>query len=190
MTKDYFRYDVKVQDALRGVVRQVLTEVAEEGLPGEHHFFVSFSTTAPGVRISDRFREQYAEEMTIVLQHQFWGLKINDDDFEVELSFDNISEKLVIPFVAITGFMDPSTQFGLQFDVAGANSDLIAVEEGKSGIPSIAPATGEKPETDQAIVEALEELSRADDSEADAPEKDDEHPAGEIVQLDSFRKKN
>ena len=190
MAKDYFRYDVKVQAALRGVVREVLTEVSEEGLPGEHHFFISFSTRAPGVRISDRFLEQYADDMTIVLQHQFWGLKINDDDFEVELSFDNIAEKLVIPFAALTGFMDPSTQFGLQFDVAGANSDTAITEEGKSCVPSIAPATGNPPEEEPEPGEIGDELAGDDDSASDTPDEGDNQVAGEIVQLDAFRKKN
>ncbi len=189
MGKDYFRYDMKVQDALRSVVRAVLTEVAEDGLPGEHHFFISFRTTAPGVRISDRFREQYTEDMTIVLQHQFWGLKINEDDFEVELSFDNIAEKLVVPFVAITGFMDPSTQFGLQFDVAGANSDTSVPEESEAGVPAIAPATDEKPEKIPSTRSAGKKPSDKDDDATDTP--DDKEPVvGEIVQLDAFRKKN
>ena len=189
MAKDYFRYDLKVQDALRGLVRDILIEVAEEGLPGEHHFFISFSTTAPGVQISDRFREQYPEEMTIVLQHQFWGLKIDQDGFEVELSFDNISEKLEIPFAALTGFMDPSTQFGLQFDVASANSDSSEAETEKANVPSITPALNSKPKKEKPSAQARETPPKEDKSEVDVPEEDAKH-TGEIVQLDAFRKKN
>ncbi len=189
MGKDYFRYDVKVQDALRGVVRAVLQEVAENGLPGEHHFFISFSTGAPGVRISDRFREQYTEDMTIVLQHQFWGLKINEDDFEVELSFDNNAEKLVIPYAAITGFMDPSTQFGLQFDVAGANSDTSSAEESEAGVPAISQSVKKVSKKKSSTAKASTKVSDKDDPVMDTPDAD-EPVVGEIVQLDAFRKKN
>src|ERR1051326_8339406 len=97
MTDDRIRYDVLAQQALRGVVRQVLTDVAKTGLPGEHHFFISFDTRAPGVRISARLREQHPEEMTIVLQHQFWELSVSERVFEVGLSFGGVSELLVVP---------------------------------------------------------------------------------------------
>jgi hypothetical protein len=114
MAQDHIRYDILTQDALRGVIRKVLTEVAKTGLPGEHHFFISFVTKAPGVRISQRLLEQYPADMTIVLQNQFWDLKINETAFEVGLSFDDKPETLVIPFSAIKGFFDPSVQFGLE----------------------------------------------------------------------------
>ena len=116
MAEDHIRYDILAQEALRGVVRKVLAEVAKTGLPGEHHFFISFVTKAPGVRISQRLLEQYHKEMTIVLQNQFWDLKVSEVGFEVGLSFDDQPETLVIPFSAIKGFFDPSVQFGLQFD--------------------------------------------------------------------------
>jgi len=116
MATDLIRYDLLVQDALRGVVRTVLTEAARDGLPGEHHFFISFRTQAPGVKLSTRMREQYPEEMTIVLQHQFWDLTVNDLGFEVGLSFHGKSETLAIPFSAVTGFFDPSVDFGLKFE--------------------------------------------------------------------------
>lgn len=116
MATDLIRYDLLVQDALRGVVRTILTEAARDGLPGEHHFFISFRTQAPGVKLSNRMREQYPEEMTIVLQHQFWDLTINDLGFEVGLSFHGKSEILAIPFSAVTGFFDPSVDFGLKFE--------------------------------------------------------------------------
>ena len=116
MAVDQIRYDILTQDALRGVVRQVLTDAAKKGLPGEHHFFITFDTKAPGVRLSARMREQYPEEMTVVLQHQFWDLKVGEDNFEVGLSFGGIPESLLVPFEAIKSFFDPSIQFGLQFE--------------------------------------------------------------------------
>jgi hypothetical protein len=118
MATDHIRYDLLAQDALRGVVRKVLTDVAREGLKGEHHFYVAFDTRAPGVRVSDRLREKYPEEMTLVLQHQFWDLKVSDQAFEVGVSFGGVPERVHVPFTAVKGFFDPSVQFGLQFEVA------------------------------------------------------------------------
>src|SRR3954471_23035917 len=115
MTTDYIRYDILAQNALRGVVRTVMADAAKKGLLGEHHFKISFDTTAPGVKLSPRLREQYPQEMTIVLQHQFWDLEVGDEAFEVGLSFSGIPERLRVPFDAITGFFDPSVEFGLQF---------------------------------------------------------------------------
>ena len=120
MSVDHIRYDLLTQQALRAVVRRVLSDVAKAGsLPGEHHFYVTFDTRAPGVRLSARMREQYPEEMTVVLQHQFWDLAVSDAHFEVALSFNGVSEKLHVPFEAIKGFFDPSVQFGLQFEPQG-----------------------------------------------------------------------
>ncbi|HEY7999576.1 MAG TPA: ClpXP protease specificity-enhancing factor SspB, partial [Pseudolabrys sp.] len=124
---DHFRYDLLTQQALRGVVRNVLTEVVKKKvLPGEHHFYISFDTHADGVRISDRLRAQYPEQMTIILQHQFWDLVVNERGFEVGLSFGGIPEKLGIPFEAINGFFDPSVQFGLQFEEVTEGMDQKA----------------------------------------------------------------
>ncbi|MEO0548219.1 MAG: ClpXP protease specificity-enhancing factor SspB, partial [Pseudomonadota bacterium] len=114
--EDLIRYDVLAQEALRGVVKKVLQEVARTGLPGEHHFYVTFDTGYPGVRISSRMKEKYPEEMTIVVQHQFWDLEATDHGFSIGLSFDSVPESLLIPFAAIRGFFDPSVQFGLQFE--------------------------------------------------------------------------
>lgn len=116
MATDLIRYDLLVQDALRGVVRSVLSDAAKNGLQGDHHFFITFRTTEPGLRLSDRMRERYPEEMTIILQHQFWDLGVTDHAFEVGLSFSNKPERLLVPFTAITTFHDPSVQFGLKFD--------------------------------------------------------------------------
>lgn len=118
MSVDLIRYDLLVQDALRGVVGRVLTDVARDGLPGEHHLYLSFDTRAAGVRISPRLKERYPEEMTIVLQHQFWDLIVTDQFFEVGLSFNGIPERLHVPYAALKGFFDPSVKFGLQFESA------------------------------------------------------------------------
>ena len=113
---DHIRYDLLTQQALRGVVRNVLTEAAKKGLPGEHHFYISFDTRAEGVRLSDRLKAQYPEQMTVILQHQFWDLEVDEDGFSVGLSFGGVPEKLTVPFETIKGFFDPSVQFGLQFE--------------------------------------------------------------------------
>src|ERR1700754_4613598 len=116
MATDHIRYDVLARDALRGVLRQVLKDAAEHGLPGEHHFYITFLSTAEGVKLSPRLLSQYPQEMTIILQHQFWDLVVTDDRFEVGLSFNGIPERLVVPFNSIKSFFDPSVQFGLQFE--------------------------------------------------------------------------
>ena len=113
---DQIRYDLLTQQALRGVVRSVLADAAKKGLPGDHHFFITFDTHTDGVKMSERLRAQYPEEMTVILQHQFWDLTVSDVGFDVGLSFGGITERLCIPFDAITAFVDPSVQFGLQFE--------------------------------------------------------------------------
>src|SRR3954451_23471259 len=116
MTIDHIRYDILAQDAMRGLVRTVLSDAAKNGLPGEHHFYISFDTRAENVQLSQRMRAQYPAEMTIVLQHQFWDLVVSDEGFEVGLSFGGVPERLVVPFAAIKGFADPSVQFAVQFE--------------------------------------------------------------------------
>jgi hypothetical protein len=142
MAEDLIRYDILAQEALRGVVRKVLSEVVKTGLPGDHHFFISFVTRAPGVRLSERLLDQYDKEMTIVLQNQFWDLKVNETGFEVGLSFDGQPEMLVVPFSAIKGFFDPSVQFGLQFDVEAAAPEVPMEEAAPEAgaLPAAAPA--------------------------------------------------
>ena len=130
MATDLIRYDLLVQDALRGVVRNVLSEAARNGLQGDHHFFITFKTNTPGLRLSNRMRERYPDEMTIILQHQFWDLAVTDHAFEVGLSFNNVPERLLIPFAAVTSFVDPSVQFGLKFDVAVAEGEAAGESEG------------------------------------------------------------
>src|SRR6266851_2350438 len=128
MSVDHIRSDLLTQDALRGVIRTVLTDASAKGLPGEHHFFITFDTRADGVRMSTRLRASYPDEMTIVLQHQFWDLTVEEDDFDVELAFHGIPERLHVPFRAVKAFMDPSVQFGLQFavDVEAAKTEAGA----------------------------------------------------------------
>jgi uncharacterized protein len=150
MPTDHIRYDVLARDALRGVLRRVLSDAAEHGLPGEHHFFITFQSKADGVKLSPRLLAQYPEEMTIILQHQFWDLVVTEDRFEVGLSFGGIPERLVVPFAAIKSFFDPSVQFGLQFEPqevaseAPASASLPAVPP-SSALPVLAPAAEEPP---------------------------------------------
>ena len=139
MATDHIRYDVLARDALRGVLRRVLTDAAEHGLPGEHHFFITFLSTAEGVKLSPRLLAQYPEEMTIILQHQFWDLVVTEDRFEVGLSFGGIPERLVVPFAAIKSFFDPSVQFGLQFEPSEAATEAPAANLPAVPAPSALP---------------------------------------------------
>ena len=172
MATDQIRYDVLARDALRGVLRRVLTDAAEHGLPGEHHFFITFLSTAEGVTISPRLLLQYPEEMTVILQHQFWDLVVTDDRFEVGLSFGGIPERLVVPFNAIKSFFDPSVQFGLQFEPADGEAPAANV----STTPASASVT----------VPAAPETTAPTESK-DEPDKPTE--GAEVVRLDRFRKK-
>lgn len=183
MTQDLIRYDILAQDALRGVIRKVLSEVTRTGLPGNHHFFITFVTSAPGVRISSRLREKYPEQMTIVIQHQYWDLDVTETGFEVTLSFSDISEKLAIPYAAVRGFYDPSVNFELEFDVrsepAQAHEPLHVV---KDDSPEPEPAKlkpASKPKAEKAA-------SKKSAKEA-VPEA--VKPSASVVSLDAFRKK-
>ncbi len=122
---------------MRSVVREALQRVATEGLPGQHHFYITFRTGFPGVEISPVLKTRFPEEMTIVLQHQFWGLSVGEDSFGVTLSFSGAQEALVVPFAAVTGFVDPSVKFGLQFEPDMAEAGHIA--ETTDGTRSEAP---------------------------------------------------
>jgi hypothetical protein len=171
MATDHIRYDVLARDALRGVLRRVLTDAAEHGLPGEHHFYITFLSTAEGVKLSPRLLAQYPDEMTIILQHQFWDLVVTEDRFEVGLSFGGIPERLVVPFAAIKSFLDPSVQFGLQFEP----SDAVA-ESPAAKLPSVAAAV-------PVPVAASEPAAESKDEPAKPSE------GAEVVRLDRFRKK-
>ncbi|MFQ5347871.1 MAG: SspB family protein [Rhodothalassiaceae bacterium] len=168
MADPAIRYDELVQDALRGVVRTVLERVARGGLPGDHHFYIAFRSDAPGVRIPSHLKKRYPDEMTIVLQHRFWDLEVDEERFSVGLSFGGKAETLSVPFAAITGFVDPSVQFALQF-------------AGRAAAPTQAPqgATGG---------EAAETPREAPVEDKSSPP--DAAPGGaEVVTLDRFRKK-
>ncbi len=159
MADDLMHYPEMMERALKGVVRAALDQVAVDGLPGEHHFYITFHTGAPGVEISPRLKAQYPGEMTIVLQHQFWGLETDDDGFRVTLSFDGVSEQLVIPWEALIGFLDPEVEFGLRF--------------------------GMEPDEDaDATADAASAEPEPEDKAEDEPDK-----TGQVVALDSFRKK-
>jgi hypothetical protein len=174
MTKETIDYPGLIDAAMRNVVREALIHVRQFGLPGEHHFFISFQTNYPGVSISPQLKARYPEEITIVVQHQFWDLTIAKDYFSIMLSFNNIPEKLHVPFDALTAFADPSIKFGLQFHgKRPANSD-----EGEE--PVACPATGRTPH-EKPPMAAFEE---------DAPSKADEAANDEkVISLEAFRKR-
>ncbi len=158
---EILRYDKMVENALRGVVRQAVQEVVEKGLPGDHHFYITFLTDYPGVNIPDYLRERYPGEMTIVLQYQFYDLSVDSEKLSVTLSFNNVQERLVIPLAAVSIFADPSVNFALQFQPIGEEfdeSDLDIDIEGESG--------------------------------GESKKKDDKDKTGEVVSLDQFRKKD
>jgi hypothetical protein len=209
MAKDLIRYDLYVQDALKGVVRKVLSDAGKDGLAGDHHFYISFRTDFPGTRISNRLREKYPQEMTIVLQHQFWDLAVTEHTFEVGLSFSGVPERLLIPFDALTGFFDPSVQFGLKFEIQGEDAEA----EPDAAPPETRPARGagsepvelqpKRPPAPAAKSPSLMPAAKAagdmekGTAKTGAPEadggldKDDASSASaEVVSLDSFRKKN
>ena len=175
MATDHIRYDVLARDALRGVLRRVLSDAAAHGLPGEHHFFITFVSKAEGVKLSPRLLAQYPEEMTIILQHQFWDLVVTEDRFEVGLSFGGIPERLVVPFHAIKSFFDPSVQFGLQFEP----SEAIAETPASPKLPA-APAPA-------ALAPAPVAAASAADDQPEPPAPTGE--GAEVVRLDRFRKK-
>jgi hypothetical protein len=187
MPTDHIRYDILAQNALRGVVRTVMADAAKRGLIGDHHFKISFDTTAPGVRLSARLREQYPREMTIVLQYQFWDLEVTDEAFEVGLSFSGVPERLRVPFEAITGFFDPSVEFGLQFATVIEEED--SEPEGESAAGPVQGSLGEERQVPasrpQAVPSPADNGAKSDDGD------DGDKPAGgaEVVRLDRFRKK-
>jgi hypothetical protein len=192
MTVDHIRYDILTQDALRGVVRTVLEDAARNGLPGEHHFYIAFDTRAEGVKLSQRMRAQYPEEMTVVLQHQFWDLVVTDEQFEVGLSFGGVPERVVVPFAAIKSFVDPSVQFGVQFEtLVTADGNETAIDDAKN--PARPPAEHRSPADVTAMTTpANPPTDKNTPATPEAEPKDGaEAPAGgaQVVSLDRFRKK-
>ncbi|HEY2891822.1 MAG TPA: ClpXP protease specificity-enhancing factor SspB [Dongiaceae bacterium] len=161
MAESWLRYDRMVEQALRGVVRKALSEAGQRGLPGEHHFYITFHTDRPGVGIADWLHQQYPQEMTIILQHQFWDLVVDEDRFAITLSFGGRHERLTIPFSALTAFADPSVKFGLQFE---ANEDEL-----------------------QAKPPAIKATKQIEPPASD--DGGDERKGADVVALDAFRKK-
>ncbi|MDR3424929.1 MAG: ClpXP protease specificity-enhancing factor SspB [Alphaproteobacteria bacterium] len=159
MSEDLLRYDLMIEAALRDVVRETVETVALDGLPGDHHFYITFLTKFPGVKVPDYLRKQYPDEMTIVLQYQFFGLKLEDDCIKVTLSFNNVKEDLIVPINAITTFADPSVNFALQFQNAADSSDAAENTDDDSGKAPSSQNT------------------------------EREEKRGEVISLDKFRKK-
>jgi len=170
MAKDYIGYEALADRALRSVVKEALTRAAKQGLIGNHHFYLTFKTHDPGVEIPEFLKQRYPDEMTIVLQNQFWGLKVNDDGFEVGLTFQKVPATLVVPFAAMTAFVDPGVQFGLQFRNSTAVKNAAAETKNED-----APA---------ATLPAAAVPQQAPEPPAEKPEA-----APQIVSLDKFRKK-
>lgn len=168
---EHIDYPALIDNAMRSVVRTALEQVAQSGLPGDHHFFVSFLTGYPGVEISPALKERYPDEMTIVVQHQFWDLNVTPERFQITLSFSNIPEPLTIPFAALTAFADPSIKFGLQFhahDWQEEEDELHCPATGKTGheLPPSASFDEDPP------------------SETNPPAND-----SKVLSMDAFRKK-
>jgi hypothetical protein len=175
MSKDYIGYQAMLDTALRGVVRDALRRIEKQGLIGSHHFYLTFKTGFPGVDIPSFLSDQYPDEMTIILQHQFWGLKVEEDAFEVALTFKKVPATLYIPFLALTKFFDPGVPFGLEFKTTEAEVKSAPAKPAEPSAPAEATPLPAKP-----AVKAEE------NGEAPA-----EKPAGagEVVSLDQFRKK-
>jgi hypothetical protein len=179
---DRFHYDALVDDALRSVVRRVLRQVADKGLPGSHHFYISFRSNDPGVQLPEYLRAKYPEEMTIVLQHQYWDLVLTDEFFEVTVSFNKQQERIKVPYAALSAFVDPSVRFGLQFD----RKDKTGAAPDKAGSTATTPLPAPDKRPSLGAPATGEAEAGAKPAEGDAKPED---PASKIVKLDSFRKK-
>ena len=177
-------YESMVQASLREVVKNILRDTAKNGLPGSHHFYISFDTTHSSVEMPEYLREQYPEEITIVLQYEFWDLEVEEKQFFITLCFNDIHERLAIPFDAVISFVDPSVKFGLQFS------------------PSVHDDEDEEPVELKGETEVIEPLAESEDKNkksktkkskktktADSSEENDETPPSNVVTLDAFRKK-
>jgi hypothetical protein len=163
MPEDGFKYELMVENALRQVVSEALTRALERGLPGQHHFYITFRTDRPDVLIPTRLRQQYPKEMTIVVQHQFWGLEVDRETMRITLSFNNQQERLVIPFSALTAFADPSCKFGLQFEARAGNGNEAPAERSAAPQPGVPVPS--------------------------SPAESGDSKGAEVVTLDAFRKK-
>ena len=176
MADEFVSYDKLIDAALRTVVRETLRYAAEHGLSGQHHLYLSFQTDFPGVQIADYLHQEYPDEMTIVLQHQFWGLEVTEEGFTVGLTFNKVGESLEIPFDAITRFADPSVQFGLQFQTPGS-----AAANAGSGAGDVGPIDKSAVDAESGVKDSatVGEASAATDGLSGA----------DVITLDSFRKK-
>lgn len=143
MDPEKIDYPAILQDALRDAVRRVLEQVAEHGLPGEHHFYIGFRTDFPGVEVPRALRQQYPEEVTIILQHQFWGLEVTPEDFSVILAFGGSRQRILVPFAALTAFADPSADFGLRFEATPPDGLPASAPEDAAPQPAEAPGDTE-----------------------------------------------
>ena len=188
MIHETIDYPGMIDTAMRHVVRDALKHVDKFGLPGEHHFFISFQTNYPGVSISPQLKSRYPEEITIVVQHQYWDLKITDTQFSIMLSFNNIPEKLVVPFDALTAFADPSIKFGLQFhgkripNSSSSSAPMASANGAKADKedPVSCPATG-RTANDKPPMAAFEEEAPSEETTAANDEK--------VISLEAFRKR-
>ncbi len=160
MPNESINYPALIDQAMRGVVRQALRDVSAHGLPGDHHFFISYATNYPGVKMSEQLKSRYPQEITIVLQHQFWDFKVEEHQFGVTLSFGGVPEKLVVPFAALTAFADPSVKFGLQFQ----QNEMFGAE-------------------------IISEESASPMTFTDASDANEDSGKAEVISLDAFRKK-
>lgn len=206
MSADQIRYDLLTQDAMRQMVRHVMSGVARDGrLPGNHHFFITFLTKYRGVRLSPRLREQYAEEMTIILQHQFGNLQVNTTSFEVTLHFSGTAERLTVPFDAITQFFDPSVNFALKFELikdetlAGASNEP-GLTTGNKEVSAAALAPKSEPRTkrqnnprgagsEPPTLPARDGAKSSDTRTDNTKPAISENKSADVVSLDNFRKK-
>ncbi|HEX3881435.1 MAG TPA: ClpXP protease specificity-enhancing factor SspB [Stellaceae bacterium] len=161
MPQDLFQYDKMIEGALRGVVRDALARVSRDGLPGAHHFYIGFATREPGVELPASLMAKFPDEMTIVVQHQFWDLQVGEDQFSITLSFQRRPERLVIPFAAVKSFADPSVNFALEF-----------------ASPVVTPAIVELPVEAPPLPAPIA-----------APPPAEDRPTGQVVALDAFRKR-
>ena len=197
MPTDFIRYDLLVQDALRSVVRKVLTDAARSGLPGEHHFNISFKTQAPGVNIPAQMRQRYPDEMAIILQHEFWDLTVGPETFEVSLNFSRKPERLTIPFDSITGFSDPSVPFGFKLEPRlTSERETTAPAPGLREIPKPArvptPAPARVPAPAKPLAPIATKPAPTEKTSDKTTEKTPAKPsdgAAKIVSIDAFRKK-
>lgn len=186
MSDSFFDYDHLVREALKGVVKNVLSEVAKNGLMGDHHFYVAFQTGFPGVQIPDHLREKYPDEMTIVIQHRYWGLRVHKDRFEIGLSFNQKPEHLIIPFEAVVGFVDPSAQFALQFESDEADdTEEFSDDEFVADLNALVS----EPSSDNNINEETSSDDKARNKDKSDADKDDDKSGDNVVTLDAFRKK-